>query len=117
MRHRNKTKTLDRKSGPRKALMRSLATNFVLYEKITTTKAKAKAVKPVVEKYVTLSKRNDLHARREMLKFFYTEGAVSKMLEVIGPRYKERPGGYTRIVPVGSRQGDGAEMVVLEFVK
>ncbi len=116
MRHRKKTKILDRKKAPRKALLRNLATSLVLYEKVKTTKAKAKTVKPIVEKYITLSKKGDLHARRELLKYFYLENAVKKLIEDLGPRYQDRKGGYTRIVKIGPRQGDGAEIVQIELV-
>ncbi len=116
MRHRKKGKILDRKRESRQALLRGLATNFVLYEKIKTTEAKAKALRPVIEKYTTLAKKGDLAARRELKKYLYTEGAVKKMIEEIGPRYQERGGGYTRIIKLGPRQGDGAEVVQIEFV-
>ncbi|MBI3626944.1 50S ribosomal protein L17 [Candidatus Uhrbacteria bacterium] len=116
MRHRVKGKILDRKSGPRAALMRGLATSLVIYEKIQTTEAKAKAIKPIVEKYITASKKNDLATRRKLLGFFYWENAVKKMLEVIGPRYKDRKGGYTRILKLGTRPGDRAKIVQLELV-
>ena len=116
MRHRKKGKTLGRERGPRQALMRNLATSVVLYEKVRTTEAKAKAVKPLIEKYVTMSRKTDLHTRRQLLKFFYDEKAVRKLLEEIGPRYKERPGGYMRIIKLGQRQGDAARVVQLEFV-
>lgn len=116
MRHRKKGKTLDRKRDPRKALMRSLATNLILHEKIKTTEAKAKAVKPIVEKLITKGKAGDLHARRELLKYLYVENAVKKILEDLSPRYKERKGGYTRIVKLGNRQGDAAKIVQIEFV-
>jgi len=116
MRHRKKGKTLDRKKASREALLRSLATSIVIYEKIKTTKAKAKAVKPLVEKMVTLAKKNDLNARRKLLETLYHKKAVNKALEVLGPRYKDRKGGYTRIINLGPRQGDGAEMVQIEFV-
>lgn len=116
MRHQKKGKILDRKKAPRKALLRSLATNLVLYEKINTTEAKAKAVKPLVEKMVTKGKKGDLFARRQLMRDLYVDSAVVKMLEEIAPRYKERNGGYTRIVKLGHRQGDGAKMVRIEFV-
>jgi len=116
MRHRNKTKILDRKKGPRKALFRALATDLILYEKIKTTEAKAKAIKPIVEKLITKGKAGDLHARRELLKFIYGENAVNKVIEDLGPRYKTRKGGYTRIIKLGARQGDAAKMVQIEFV-
>jgi len=116
MRHKNNVKTLDREAGPRKALLRGLATNLVLHESITTTEAKAKAVKPFVEKLITKGKKGDLHARRELMKFLYTENAVKKVLEVLSPKYMERPGGYLRIVKLGFRKGDGAKVSQIEFV-
>ena len=116
MRHRKKGKTLSRKTGPRKALMRTLATSFALHEKIETTETKAKALKPIIEKYITVAGKGDLAARRQLLRFFYTENTVNKMMDVIGPRYKERAGGYTRIIKKGQRQGDGAPIVILEMV-
>lgn len=116
MRHRNKIKILGREKDARVALLRGLATNLVLYEKINTTKAKAKAVKPLVEKYITVGKANTLHARRELLKFFYIDNAAKKILEHLSPRYKERNGGYLRIINLGPRKGDGAEMALIEFV-
>jgi large subunit ribosomal protein L17 len=116
MRHRKKGKILDRKKAPREALLRNLATSIVLFEKVKTTEAKAKAVKPLVEKAITTSKAGTLAARRNLMKIFYTEQPVKKLLEVLGPRYQERPGGYTRIVKIGPRKGDGAEMVQIELV-
>jgi large subunit ribosomal protein L17 len=116
MRHRKKGKILDRKIGPRKALLRNLAVSLVLYEKIKTTKAKAKAIKPIVERLITKGKENSLASRRSLLKYLYKENAVKKILEDLGPRYKERKGGYTRILNLKQRQGDGAEVVRLELV-
>lgn len=116
MRHRSNVKKLDRKKDPRKALLRSLATNLILYEKIKTTEAKAKTVKPIVEKLITKGKKNDLAARRHLLKYLYVENAVKKVLEVLSPRYKSRKGGYLRITKLGPRKGDGAEIVQIEFV-
>jgi len=116
MRHRKKGKILDRKVGPRTALLRGLAVSLILYEKMQTTKAKAKTVKPIVEKLITRGKENTLAARRRLLKYLYKEAAVKKVLEVISPRYKDRKGGYTRIINVGRRQGDGAEIVQIELV-
>ncbi len=107
---------MSRTTASRKALMRNMATNLVLYEKIKTTEAKAKALRPIIEKYVTVSKKGDLAARRRLIEFLYTENAVNKMMDVIGPKYKGRPGGYTRITKIGSRQGDGVQMVQIEFV-
>lgn len=116
MRHRKKGKTLDRKKASRVALLRSLATNIIIYEKIKTTKAKAKAVKPLVEKLITIAKKNDLNSRRKLLTVLYHKKAVNKALEVLGPRFKDRQGGYTRIINLGRRQGDAAEIVQIEFV-
>ncbi|OGY46468.1 MAG: 50S ribosomal protein L17 [Candidatus Buchananbacteria bacterium RIFCSPHIGHO2_01_FULL_44_11] len=116
MRHQKKGKTLDRKAASRKALLRGLANNFIIYEKMKTTKAKAKAVRPLVEKLITLAKKNDLNSRRRLIKVLYHKKAVSKALEVLGPRYLERKGGYTRIIKIGRRDGDAAEMVQIEFV-
>jgi|SRR3989338_6645751 len=116
MRHRKKGKILDRKKGSRQALLRSLATSVIIYEKVKTTQAKAKAVKPLVEKLVTIAKKNDLTARRKLLDVLYHKKAVNKALEILGPRYKDVNGGYTRIIKLGQRQGDGAEMAQIEFV-
>jgi len=116
MRHRNAGKILDRKKGPREALLRSLATSIVLYEKITTTKAKAKAVKPIVEKLITVGKVGTLVARRKLAKTLYGENAVKKVLEELAPRYKARTGGYLRLTQLDRRQGDSAEMVRVELV-
>lgn len=116
MRHRNKGTVLDRKKGPRESLLRNLAASVILYEKITTTQAKAKAVRPLVEKAITTGKQPSLAARRQLLKFFYTDHPVKKILEVLGPRYHTRPGGYTRLIKVGPRKNDGAEMVQIELV-
>jgi len=116
MRHRVKGKILGREKGPREALYRNLATSIVLYEKVKTTEAKAKAVRPMVEKLITVGKKNDLQSRRQLLAFLYVENAVKKILEDLAPRYKTRAGGYLRITPIGRRRGDAAKMVQIEFV-
>jgi len=116
MRHRIKTKKFSRLTGPRTALFRGLLTNLVLHESIMTTEAKAKAIKPKIEKLVTKGKSGTLHATREVAKVLYTDKAVEKLISVIAPKYAQRPGGYTRIVKLGYRQGDGAKMVQIEFV-
>ena len=116
MRHRNKGRILDRNRDSRQALLRGLATSIIIYEKVKTTNAKAKAVRPLVEKLVTLSKINNLTTRRRLTQVLYHKKAVNKSLEVLGPRYKDRKGGYTRITKVGNRQGDGAEVVQIEFI-
>jgi len=107
---------LDRKKGPREALLRSLATSVILYEKVQTTKAKAKAVRPLVERLITAGKTGTVTARRRVARVVYGDNATKKVLEELSPRYKDRKGGYLRITPLGHRQGDGAEMVQIEFV-
>ncbi len=116
MRHRNTTKTLARKPTARKALLRDLATSVIVYENVKITKGKAKAVRPVVEKLITVAKKGDLAARRRLLAYFPTRQPVDKLLEVIGPRYKDRNGGYTRMTNLGARKGDGADVVRVELV-
>ncbi|MBI5466266.1 MAG: 50S ribosomal protein L17 [Candidatus Kerfeldbacteria bacterium] len=116
MRHRKQGKVLDRKVGPRRALFKNLAQSLVFYEKIKTTEAKAKAIRPYVEKLVTTAKHPTLANRRLLLRRLPTEGAVRKLLEVLGPRYQARRGGYTRITKLGSRRGDRAAVAQIEFV-
>lgn len=116
MRHLKHKVTLDRKTGPRKALLRHLVESVILYEKVKTTQAKAKAAQPLVERAVTVSKRGTLVARRALVDELYTENAVRKCMEVLGPRYRDRRGGYTRIVKLGERKGDNAPVVQIEFV-
>ncbi len=97
-------------------MLRSLAESVILYEKVKTTAAKAKAVRPLVEKMITVGKTNTLTSRRKLQSFFYTENSVKKILEVLGPRFKERKGGYTRIIKIGPRKGDGAQVAQIELV-
>src|SRR3989344_5413578 len=104
MRHRHKGKTLDRKSDARKALLRNLATSLVLYEKIKTTKAKAQALRPYVERMITTGKDKTLHARRELLKKLMVPGAVEKVLAELSPRYATSPGGDTRIIKIRNKE-------------
>ncbi|MBU1039174.1 50S ribosomal protein L17 [Patescibacteria group bacterium] len=116
MRHRKNKKILDRKPDARKALIKNLAASLILYEKIKTTDAKAKVVRSYVERLVTLAKVASLANRRLLLRRLPTEGSVKKLLEVLGPRYQTRPGGYLRITKLGKRQGDAAAIVQIEFV-
>ena len=116
MRHRNKTKILDRKKQPREMMLRNLASSVLIFEKVKTTQAKAKAVKPLVDKMITISKKGDLASRRKLIEVLPQKMAIKKAMEVLGKRYKDRQGGYTRIVKMGSRQGVGAEIVQLELV-
>ncbi|MBL0389378.1 50S ribosomal protein L17 [Tumebacillus sp. ITR2] len=116
---------LNRTSGNRKALFRSMVTDLFIYERIQTTEAKAKELRGVAEKLITLAKRGDLHARRQVASFVMPELAnaetnqdvVQKLFSEIAPRFAERQGGYTRILKVGPRRGDGAPMVFLELVE
>ncbi|HBP00430.1 MAG: 50S ribosomal protein L17 [Candidatus Uhrbacteria bacterium GW2011_GWF2_41_16] len=116
MRHRNKNKILDRKKAPRTAMLKSLAESIILYEKVETTEAKAKFVRSLVERAITTGKIPSLQARRKLIAAFHTELPVKKILEVLGPRYLNRPGGYTRIIKLGTRQNDRASMVQIELV-
>lgn len=116
MRHRKKTSHLDRNSQQRKALLKNLANSLILYEKIKTTEAKAKVLKPLVEKMITRAKTNTLHQRRELMKQLPRTNAVKKLMEVVGPKYAARKGGYLRLNKIGPRRGDGAPMAIIEFV-
>jgi large subunit ribosomal protein L17 len=117
MRHAKQRNKLSRDTAHRKSLMRNLCRDVIAHERIRTSQAKAKAVKPKVEKLITLGKRGDLHARRIALSELGNDKfLVHKLFEEVAPRYAERPGGYTRIVKLGQRQGDAAEMVYLELV-
>jgi large subunit ribosomal protein L17 len=117
MRHGKQRHKLSRDSAHRRALMRNLCREVVEHERIRTSQAKAKAVKPRVEKLITLAKRGDLHARRQVLSELGQDKFLAhKLFEEIAPRYAERPGGYTRIVKLGPRRSDSTEMVLLELV-
>lgn len=116
MRHQVQKRYLRRDSAHRRALLRNLVTSVIDRERIRTTLAKAKTAKPIAEKMITLAKRNTLHARRQAAAYITQEAVVKKLFETVGPRFTERPGGYTRIVKLGPRAGDGADMAVLELV-
>jgi large subunit ribosomal protein L17 len=116
MRHRVAGRRLSRPTGHRRALYRNLVTDLLRYEKIVTTEAKAKEVGPLTEKMITLGKQGTLHARRQALSFVLDKDVVDKVFATVGPRYAERPGGYTRIVKLGPRSGDGAPMAQIELV-
>ncbi len=116
MRHRNTGVILDRKKGPRELMLRNLAASVLMYEKVKTTQAKAKAVRGLVEQMISVSKKGDLTARRKLISTLPQPLAVKKAMEVLGARYKERKGGYTRIVKLNNRVGDGAAMVQIELV-
>ena len=116
MRHHRSGKKLGRDSAHRKALYSNLAGSLIEHGRIKTTVAKAKAVKPIVEKMVTLGRRGDLAARRQALAYLRSNDVVHILFAEVAPRFTDRPGGYTRIVKIGPRPGDAAEMAYLEFV-
>jgi large subunit ribosomal protein L17 len=116
MRHRKAGVKLKRDISARRALLRGLVTNVIEEERITTTVPKAKAAKPLVEKMITLAKEDTLHTRRQAAAFLVKPEAVVKLFEKLGPRFNQREGGYTRIVRLGWRKGDGAETAKLELV-
>ncbi|HSZ75543.1 MAG TPA: 50S ribosomal protein L17 [Rhizomicrobium sp.] len=116
MRHRNQGRKLGKTSSHRTAMFANMAAALIKHEQIKTTLPKAKELRPFVEKLVTLSRRNNLHARRLALSQVRDETQVKKLFEVIGPRYAARPGGYTRVLKAGFRFGDHAAMAVIEFV-
>ena len=117
MRHRKKGAKLSRESAHRNALLRNMATDLLRHERITTTVAKAKAVRRVAERLVTLGKRDTLHARRHAARVIRDDAVVRKVFNELAPRYAERPGGYTRIMRLESRAGDRAEMAIIEMVE
>jgi large subunit ribosomal protein L17 len=118
MRHRNQGRKLNRTASHREAMFANMAAALIKHEQIKTTLPKAKELRPIVEKLVTLSRRGptDLHARRQALAQVRDDGQVRKLFDVLGPRYAERPGGYTRVLKAGFRFGDNAEMAFIEFV-
>jgi large subunit ribosomal protein L17 len=115
-RHSYRGRKLQRDKGQRKALLRSLATSVVLYEKVKTTMPKAKEIRPYVEKLITLAKKGDLAATRELNNRLLSTKAVEKLIKEIAPLYKERQGGYTRITAAGFRAGDNAKMAIIELL-
>jgi large subunit ribosomal protein L17 len=116
MRHGRAGYKLKRDAAARKALFRGLVTSVIEHERVVTTVPKAKAVKPLVDKMITLGKRGTLHARRQAASFLETPGAVKKLFDKLGARFGQRNGGYTRIVRLGWRKGDGAEQCMIELV-
>jgi large subunit ribosomal protein L17 len=118
MRHQKARGKLSRDASHRKAMLANLCVEVIDHERIKTTEAKAKAVKPEIEKLITLARRGDLHARRQAISTLQhpDKGIIYKLFEEIAPRYAERPGGYTRILKLGPRRSDSTEMVFLELV-
>ena len=116
MRHGFRGRRFNRTPEHRKAMFANMSAALIKHEQIVTTLPKAKDLRPVVEKLITLGKRGDLHARRLAMSSLRDDAMVKKLFEVLGPRYKERPGGYTRVLKAGFRYGDNAAMAVIEFV-
>ena len=117
MAHRVDGRKLGRATDHRLALFRNQVTDLLRHERIITTEAKAREVKGLAEKMITLGKRGGLHARRQALGFVYDKSVVDKLFDVLGPRYARRAGGYSRLVKIGARQGDGAHMAQLELLR
>lgn len=116
MRHNVMGRKLGRSANHRKALFRNLSTELFRHERIKTTEAKAKSVQSIAEKLITLARRGDLHSRRQAARDVYDPAVLQKLFDEIGPRMRDRNGGYTRIYKLGPRQGDGAEMVLIELM-
>src|SRR6266550_6648263 len=116
MRHKRSGFKLKRDAGSRKALLKGLVTSVIEHERVVTTVPKAKAIRPLVEKMITLAKRDTLHTRRQAAAFLETPAAVQKLFDKLGTRFGQRNGGYTRVVRLGIRKGDGAEQAMLELV-
>lgn len=117
MRHAKAGRRLGRTTSHRIAMFRNMVTSFLQHEKITTTDAKAKELRPIAEKMITLGKKGDLHAVRQAAAYIRDKKVVTKLFETIGPRFKERNGGYTRIIKLGIRPGDNADISILELVE
>lgn len=117
MRHAVARRKLSRPTGHRQALFRNLVTDLLRYEKIQTTLAKARAIRPIAEKMLTLGKVDSVHHRRMAASQLYDEKIVKKLFDVLGPRFSERPGGYTRVIRLGQRLGDAADIAIIELVE
>jgi large subunit ribosomal protein L17 len=116
MRHRKAGNKLGRNTSHRRALLRNLVTSVLVEDRVETTLAKAKAVRPLVEKMITLGKKGDVHSRRQALAFMMTDESVTRLFSTVAPRYGDRQGGYLRIVKAGFRQGDGGEKAIIELL-
>jgi large subunit ribosomal protein L17 len=116
MRHRNAGNKLGRNTSHRRALLRNLTTSVLVEDRVETTVAKAKAVRPHVEKMISLGKKGDLHSRRQALSYLMTDKAVDRLFDTVAPRYGDRQGGYLRIVRTGFQKGDGAEKAFIELL-
>ncbi len=117
MRHRKKGRNLSRSTSHRKATLRNMATNLFRHERIETTTAKAKELRPYAERLITLARRGDVHARRLAARRIQDRTVLGKLFDDIAPRFQDRPGGYTRILKLGNRKGDAADMALIELVE
>ena len=116
MRHRNAHRKLSRNSSHRRALLRNLVTDFLDHGRLMTTLPKAKEIRPLAEKMITLGKRDNLHARRQVQSYVMREAIAKKVFDTIAPKFADRKGGYSRIIKLGNRQGDGADMAIIELL-
>jgi len=116
MRHRNGGFKLGRNTSHRRALLRNLVTSIIINDRVHTTITKAKASRPIVEKMITLGKNGSVHARRQALAYMMTPESVDRLFAIVAPRYETRPGGYSRIIRTGPRQGDASEMAYIELL-
>lgn len=116
MKHQKKGRKLGREIGVRKALLKSLLHNFIIHNKIRTTEAKAKEIRPVMERMITVAKKDTVAARRQIFKKLANDNDVKKIFKDIAPKYKERAGGYTRIIKTAPRKTDAAKMAIIEFI-
>lgn len=116
MRHRNTNRKLSRNSTHRRALLRNMVTSLLEHERVMTTLPKAKEIRPLAEKMITLGKQDSLHARRQVLAYVLKESAAKRVFDTIAPRFADRKGGYSRIIKLGNRKGDGADLAIIELL-
>ena len=116
MRHRNAHRKLSRNTSHRRAMLRNLVTDFLDHGRLMTTLPKAKEVRPLAEKMITLGKRDNLHARRQLQSFLIRQAVAEKVFDTIAPRFADRNGGYSRIIKLGNRKGDGADLAIIELL-
>lgn len=117
MRHRKKGRQLSRTASHKRAMLRNMATSLIEHERIRTTEAKAKELRPVIEKLISLGGTDDVESRRRARRMIEDRAALQKLFAEIGPRFRSRPGGYTRILKLGARKGDGAELAIIELTE
>jgi len=116
MRHRNAHRKLSRNTSHRRALLRNLVTDFLDHGRLMTTLPKAKEIRPLAEKMITLGKRDSLHARRQVQSYVLREAVAKKLFDTVAPKFADRKGGYSRIIKLGNRKGDGADMAIIELL-